>query len=120
MCKVYLRGLIMRAEAFVEEASVWAKALVRQECRFPGDYLPAMRRVARRLGLPFSILWALHYRKPKSLAVERYAALARAYADEQARKYREERAAITATTALGKALLRALDSLAGEESGDDK
>jgi hypothetical protein len=118
MDKMYLRSWVMRAEAFVEEASAWAKELVRGESRYPGDYLPAMKRVASKLGLPFTVLWALHYRKPKSLGVEKYAAIAKAYADAQARKRNQERESVQATTPLGKALLRASDYLVREEGED--
>jgi hypothetical protein len=125
MDKMYLRSWVMRAEAFVEEASAWAKELVNSESRYPGDYLPAMKRVSSKLGLPFTVLWALHYRKPKSLGVEKYAAIAKAYADAQARMYRQERNGIQATTPFGQALLRVADLLAREadrmvrEEGED-
>lgn len=103
-----------RESAFVAEAAVWAKALVHAEARFPGDYQPAMRRVARRLAVPLNAIAALHYRKPKTISVDRYVAIFRAYADEQAKKYRKERSRV-ALTPLGEALARAADSLAGED-----
>ena len=115
MRKVYLRSLKMsQAGEFVDEARSWALALVRAESRFPGDYASAMRRVARRAKVPFGLLWSLHYRLPKTIPVERYAALAGAYADAQRDRYRTERSGIEATTWLGKILLRAADRVAGD------
>ena len=72
-------GLTTSPAAFVSEAESWARALVRNECRFPGDYGPAMRRIATRSQVSFGLLWNLHYRKPKTISVECYAALAKAY-----------------------------------------
>ena len=100
--------------AYVEEARNWARELVRNEARFPGDYGPAMKRMARKAGVPFGAVWSLHYRTPQTIGVEVYVALG-AYYGEQHRKYREERAETQPRTALGRALLRAADALAGEE-----
>jgi hypothetical protein len=103
------------ALAFVEEAGRWARALVWDECRRPGDYADAMRRVSRRTRVPFGLLWNLHYRQPKTIGVEKYAALGAAYCDYQRRKYQEEREAAAPSTALGAALLRAADYLARQD-----
>ena len=113
MREAFLRGLKMRASAFVDEAEECARALVRAESRFPGDYGPAMRRVARRLGISFGTLFDLHYRKPKQIAAERWAALVM----EHAEQYRKERSAVHPRTAAGAALLRAADFVAGEKAG---
>ena len=117
MRNFHLRGSLMSAAAFVLEAQSWAKALTKSESRFPGDYGPAMRRVAAKAKVPFGLMWALHYRTPKTISVDAYAQLG-AYYVEQQRKYRVERNAVAATTPLGRALLRAADRLAGEESED--
>ncbi len=101
------------AASFVDEAQTWAKALVRAECRFPGDYAGAMRRVARRFQVSHGLLWSLHYRSPKSVAVDQYAKLAGAYANAE-HAYRVERNAVEPKTWLGEVLLRAADRLAGE------
>jgi hypothetical protein len=100
------------AATFVEEARDWAKTLVRSECRYPGDYAEAMRRVARRTKVNHGLLWALHYRAPKTVAVDQYAKLAGAVTDAQ-HAYRAERAAVEPKTWLGRALLGAADALAG-------
>lgn len=106
--------------AFVAEAERWARHLVHKESRGPGDQLPAMRRVAARARIPFGFVWNLHYRLPKTLDVEKYAALGALYADEQQRRYEADRTETFATTAFGKALMRAADRLGGEEIGDLK
>lgn len=118
MGKIHLRSLrVSDAASFVEEAAHWARTLVHAESRRPGDYGNAMRRVARKARVPFSALWALHYRLPKSVGVEIYVALGDAV-NEQRNRYREERQHVEARTALGRALLRAADGLAGEEDED--
>lgn len=100
----------MSDAAFVEEARGWAKALVRAECRFPGDYAAAMARLARRIGVPSGLLTDLHYRPPKRVSVSQYVTLAGAYVDAQ-RRYRVERDAAAPKTALGRALLGVADRL---------
>lgn len=115
MCKFGLRRVKMSSSAFVEEAGRWARDLVRAESRFPGDYGPAMRRVASRVGVPFSFLWNLHYRPPKSLDVEKYSALGEFYGEQQRRRYRPGRP--EAKTPLGRALVGFADRLVGEDDG---
>lgn len=107
----------MSASAYVEEAKEWAHALTRAESRFPGDYGPAMGRVANKTGVPSGVLWRLRYRLPKAIDVDHYAALGAAYADEQRKLYRQERAEVRPRTALGKILVRAADYIAREEIG---
>lgn len=115
---------VSNAALFVEEAALWARKLVCAEARGPGDYGNAMRRVARKIRVPWTALFNLHYRPPKHLAVEIYVALGEA-ANEQRNRYRDERARTVARTRLGAALLGAADALdrsatrmAGEEDGD--
>lgn len=115
MSKFRLRSEDMSASAYVEETKDWASALTRAESRFPGDYGPAMERVARKAGVPPGLLWRLRYRTPKSIATEHYAALGAYFASQQSR-YRAERAAYAPKTALGAILLRAADFVAGETS----
>lgn len=105
------------AADYVGEATEWANALVRSESRGPGDFLPAMARVAaNRVGIAYETLFKLRYRKPKTLSVEHWAALLEAFsADEQARKYFEGRP--IARTQLGRVLLSAADRLAGQKAG---
>ena len=115
MSKKFLRsGQVTDAGVYVEEASRWARSLVHSEARGPGDHQNAMRRVARRLHVPFNTLWRLHYRKPKTIGAEIFCALGEAI-DAQPRRYREERALLEPKTALGRLLLRAADRLAGED-----
>ena len=116
MCKTPLRGKQMPASVYVEETIRWAKAAVRDEARFPGDYKPAVERVARKAGVSRGLLWSLLYRPPKSIAVEAYEALA-IYTNEQERKYRQERAEVAPKTRLGRLLVRAADALVGEDDG---
>ena len=63
------------AREFVDDATALAKALIKAESRFPGDYGRAMGAVATRIGIPRQKLWDLHYRKPKSIGAEIYFAL---------------------------------------------
>ncbi|GGC70537.1 hypothetical protein GCM10010994_31350 [Chelatococcus reniformis] len=60
--------------------------MVRLESRGPGDVAPAMRRLAIRYRLPYGTIWALRYRKPKSIVTDIYFALAAAYEAERARQ----------------------------------
>ncbi len=101
------------AAEFVVEAQAWAKALVRFESRFPGDYAAAMRRVARQTKVTHGLLWALHYRAPKTVPVDQNAKLAEAYAYAQ-RTYRVERDATKPKTWLGRVLLGVADVLDSE------
>ena len=103
---------------FANEASQWARFLVVDESSRPGDYKNAMRRVARHARVSFGLLWSLHYRTPKTISTGQYVALGRYLLDVHRRKYREERAATLATTEFGRMLLRAADSLSGQEAGD--
>ena len=100
---------------FVDETAYWARSLVMRETRSRGDYLDAMRRVADHVKVPFALLWGLHYRRPKTVSVGQYVKLGRHFADVQRRKYRAERATTDAQTELGRMLLGAADSLAGEK-----
>lgn len=113
MGKLFFRSKDMESASYVEEAQRWAKAIVHAESRFPGDYGPAMRRVASRIGVSFKLLWRLHYEPPKSLSVEKYSRLGEVYGEQ--RKYRQSRP--EAKTALGRALVGFADRLAGEEDG---
>lgn len=118
MGKLRLKRFNMSSSAYVEEAQKWAKSIVRDESRFPGDYGSAMRRLASKIGVSFTLLWRLHYKLPKSIDVENYLALAEFFSErEQARKYGEERHEANAKTALGRYLLRSADRISGEEDG---
>ncbi len=120
MSRKFLRGSKMSAtEALlVEQARVWLGFLCQQEANGPGEYGEAMRRLSRKLRVPFGFLSELTYRPPKRISAGRFLTLAAAH-DEylQRRKYREERAAFQPNTALGRLVARASDYLSGEENG---
>jgi hypothetical protein len=84
MCK---KRLFFRKEkmSLVEEASKWNVDLINSEARGPGNFGNAMRRVARRIGVSHSKLWALRYRKPKVIIADVYLALRDAWEDERKR-----------------------------------
>lgn len=108
----------MSSSAYVEEAQKWAKSLVREESRFPGDYGRAMRSLAEKVGVSFTLLWRLHYKLPKSIDVENYLALAESFGEhEKRRRYGEARREVAAKTQLGRYLLGFADRLAGEDVG---
>lgn len=109
----------MCTPAYVDEAEGWARALVRAESRFPGDYGPAMRRLATKAHVSFTLLWRLHYKKPKTIDVGSYVTLGEFYgryfhSDSKADRFREQRREVTAKTAFGRYLLGVADSLVGE------
>jgi hypothetical protein len=95
---------------YAEEGVSWAQYFLRNEASRPGDYAHAMRRVARRAKVPFSLLWALHYRPSKRIATGQYALLGRHIAHVQQAKCHEPSSHL-AKTALGKALLADADRL---------
>ena len=84
--KKSLREEQMSEASVVNEAKGWAGFLVRSESRGPGDTDNAMRRVARRYGVPHSTLWALRYRAPKDLLASVYLRLRAAYEAERERQ----------------------------------
>ena len=97
----------MESAAYVEEAQRWAKAIVHAESRFPGDYGPAMRRVASRIRVSFKFLYRLHYEPLKTLSVEKYSRLGEVYGVQE-RNYRRRP---EAKTALGRALVGVADAM---------
>lgn len=105
----------------VKQARDWADRLIAQEMDGAGDTGDAMRRVARRYGVPFSALWALRYRPPKDVFASVYLALFQAQEamrDSQSRKLANEYAIAKATGA-HPALLRAAARLGGvSDEGD--
>lgn len=87
MCKKFLRKSQM-TKFLVDEAAGWAEVLIKSEARGPCDFGPAMMRIAGRVGVSFSKLWALRYRRPKTIAAEVYFSLREAYEAERARQLR--------------------------------
>lgn len=113
MSKKFLEsGEMSSSGEYVEDASDWAKALVLSETRCAGDYGNAMRRVARKLGVPFSVIWNLHYRPPKTVAANMFERLGASYAHEYHRHQRQG-AGYAPRTALGRLVFRAAASIDG-------
>lgn len=95
---------------YVDDATDWAKALVLAETRCAGDYGNAMRRVARRVGVPFSVLWNLHYRSPKTVEANAFERLGVSYANVQNRQHNDG-VEYAPRTALGRLLYRTANAL---------
>lgn len=70
----------------VDMAAGWADRLVKFESRGPGDLDGAMRRVARRHGLNYTLFWKLRYRRPKDVMASAFFTLRDAYRAECARQ----------------------------------
>lgn len=51
----------------VDRAKSWSHELVMRESRGPGDYQNAMKRIGRKTGVGYNLLWSLRYRPPKDL-----------------------------------------------------
>jgi len=102
----------------VAEAREWAKVLVHREMNGPGDLPNAMRRVERRHGIPYSMLYSLRYRPPKDMLISAYLRLREAYLAEcerQEKLLRHEREIASTKTLAAAALVRAADAVAREE-----
>lgn len=85
VCK---RAKTMSDAAYVAEATLWAKAMVKQESRGYGDTLPAMQRLGDRHKLNWRLLWNLHYRPPKGVFAGAYFTLKAVYELECERQLR--------------------------------
>lgn len=102
----------------VVDAINWSRELVQREMRCPGDTANAMRRIERRYGIPYSVLWSLRYRPPKDLFVSTYIALKSAYLSEcerQEKILRHEREITQAKSFASKGFVRAADALASKD-----
>lgn len=105
-------GEMSSSGSYVDDAVGWARDLTQAESRCPGDYGNAMQRLARQIGVPFRVLWNLHYRRPKTIDAANFVSLGAAY--EQRRLYREERDGYAPKTRLGRFLVGALDAALDE------
>ncbi len=78
----------MSAAGFVEDASGWARFLHEQERQGHGDAEAALKRAARKAGVPHSKLWSLVHRPHviKDIGTSIYFALLAAYERECARQ----------------------------------
>lgn len=103
----------------VDKAQLWVKTMISRESKGAGDTVPAMRRLSRRYGIPFSLLWNLRYRPPKDLFVGVYEKLHFAYEKELERSLavlEHERSITKAKNWISKSLYRAANSLVSEEN----
>lgn len=108
----------MRAAAYVEEAAKMSRDLVNRESRGAGDTDNAMRRVERKWGVPYSLLWGLRYRRPKDITVGNWLSVRQAWEaqrEEQIKRFEHERAITQAKGWLSTALVSAADALAGAQ-----
>jgi len=107
----------------VDKARSWADFLVLREARGPGDFMPAMSRVARRIGVRESFLKTLRYKSPKDVPASIYESLRAAYEAEclrQEQKLEHElRIARALADATGSAFVRAAVAGAAGVAGVD-
>jgi hypothetical protein len=120
MCKNSLsKDQKMSSIAFVDEAAELANKMVAREARGPGDLANAMGRLEVRYGISYWVLWALRYRKPKSIDTNVYVRILQAYeaeCDRQRGLIDNDCAATKPKSRIAQALVRAGDVLAGKES----
>ncbi|MGV6875895.1 hypothetical protein ACUSIJ_24820 [Pseudochelatococcus sp. B33] len=63
----------------VDQASLWADEMVMRELRQPGDLDNALKRVGRRTGVGYRLLWSLRYRRPKDISASAFLKLWQAW-----------------------------------------
>ena len=121
MGKRFLRGVQM-GQSVVGQAREWANMLVHSQCRGPGDFDNAMRRVETKWGIPYGLIWSLRYRPPKdvpgSLLVSLFAAV-EDLRETGRKKYEHELAIAQATGRSNSILARMAVALAGEPAGQN-
>lgn len=120
MCKTSLRVEQMNPAAFVDHTVELNRRLVNGECRGPGDLENAMRRVEMKWGIPFSVSWALRYRKPKTVAADIYARHLQAvetHREIQLNRLQHERSITEAKGWFTSALVSAADFVGGKDDG---
>jgi hypothetical protein len=100
--------VLIAAHETVEDAKSMAMKLAWHECKGPGDFLEAMRRVAERIGVPYGTFWNLRYRKPKEIATHEYMGIFAEFAKNK-HKYRAERDEVAEPSKVGTFLLRFAD-----------
>lgn len=102
--------------AHMDRAASWADALVKSESRGPGDLDNAMRRAARKAGVPYTIFWRLRYRPPADLFVSVFNKLEAAYLAEcerQIKRLQHDIQTTKAITGADRASVRASVALVG-------
>lgn len=100
----------------VDQAHEWSDEMVRRDLRGPGDVDNAMRRVARRIGVAYSLLWNLRYRKPKDIPTRQYLKLWCAWEtlkDNQMRALKDDYARTIAESGYGHNSLASAASVLG-------
>lgn len=75
----------------VSAAGDLAEGITQMRCRRPGDLVNAMRSVEAEYGVPYSVLWALRYRRDrvKDVAASVFFKLRSAYEAECTRQIRK-------------------------------
>ncbi len=120
MRKKSLQERQMSDVSTVDMAAGWADRLVKFESRGPGDLDGAMRRVARRHGLTYSLFWKLRYRRPKDVMASAFFILRDAYRAECARQQGRLAHELELTRAVAgpdSAAARAAEALVGTPNG---
>lgn len=119
MCNSFLRkDQDMSSAVFISHAADLSRRMVAREARGPGDVDNAMRRLEARYGIPYSVLWALRFRKPKTLDVGVFARIIGAHdaeCDRQLRAIEHEREITHAKTIIGRLIVAANDALGSED-----
>lgn len=77
--------------AYLDEAALWSRELVRMRSRCPGDTENAMRSIEREYGVDYWVIWRLRYRRSslKDIGVGVYMLLKSAYQAECERQIRK-------------------------------
>lgn len=77
----------------VKQAKDWSLRLISQEMPKAGSTENAMRQVARKCGVSYSVLWQLRYRAPQRIFADVYLAIQAQYEatrEHQAKKLEHE------------------------------
>ncbi|MGU9981517.1 hypothetical protein ACJ4V0_15890 [Phreatobacter sp. HK31-P] len=69
-------------ERYIDVAAERVEEIVRWNSRGGGDTQKAMKQVSRRYGIPYGVLWALRYRRPKGIFWDVVEKIKTAYAAE--------------------------------------
>lgn len=111
----------LSAEQCVDQAKGWAETLIHHESRRPGDFNNAMRRIGRHIGVPYSVLWALRYRRPKNISASIFLALAIAYERLRAKGIQrvDDEISLCQTAGVSEAVLRRIAATAGAVCEDN-
>ena len=108
--------------ATVETAQRIANELILDESRGPGDLDNAMRRIERKHGLDYWLLWALRYRAPKDILLGQWTQLVGAYEAERERQRRlyEHERQMAEAMGVSPALVSTADFVAGGMGSEER